>query len=57
MEVDSATNTSACRGILKEIEYTVLMTPKEDHLEISGVNARVVLDDVQAGTGETTHVQ
>ena len=57
MEVDSATNTTACRGILKEIEYTVLMTPKEDHLEISGVNARVVLDDVQAGTGETTHVQ
>ena len=42
---------------MKEIEYTVLITGQEDHLEISGINARVVLDDVAAGASGTVHVQ
>lgn len=47
-----------CKGALKEIEYTVLINAEEDdHLAISGVNARVVLDDITAEATGTVHVQ
>ena len=48
---DSVLDTSVagqltCTGALKEIEYTVLITPNGSHLDIAQVIARVVIEDV-----------
>lgn len=58
LEDDATTGQKVCKGALKEIEYTVLINAEEDdHLAISGVNARVVLDDITAEATGTVHVQ
>ena len=53
-----------CTGALKEIEYTVHITPKADddidpHLAIDRITARVVIEDIvqsPANTGSKIHV-